>query len=317
MLGVFDISVTTVMVSPLRLLLIAGSTASGKSKLAYKLAKQEPSRIINADSMQLYRDLSILTARPTRAEMNDVPHALYGIWGRAVGSSVASWLRLADQEISQAWSAGQRAILVGGTGLYFKAFLGGIADIPDIPDAIRVRVRKVMRDEGAKGLHQRLADLAPGEALRLNPGDTQRLARALEVIYATGRPISDYYDVPGQSWSQRLKATNAQIEMKLLWPDRSLVYERCDSRVVKMVSAGVLQEVEKLMTMTGALDLADEHPLTKALGLREFHAHICGRTSLDEAIAATQLATRRYAKRQRTWFGRQMACWPRLTKPEG
>ena len=285
------------------LALIAGPTASGKSALALALAKASGGVIINADSAQLYRDLPILSAAPSPDEREEADHRLYGVRDGADPCSAAQWAGLARREIDAAHVAGRLPILVGGTGLYLRTLLDGIAPVPAIdPD-----VRATIRGETVAANHAALALLDPQAAARLNPGDTTRVARALEVVRSTGRTLARWQEQRSGGIGDRV--TLAPL---LLLPPREWLVERCDHRFADMVESGAIDEVAALLDR----DLDPQLPVMRAIGVRELSALLLGQCSRDEAIAAGQMATRRYAKRQYTWFANQPpADWPRWAAP--
>lgn len=274
--------------------IIAGPTASGKSGLALALAGTLAGTIINADSMQIYRDLRILTARPDAAAEAQAPHRLYGYRDAAEPGSAASWREEALAEIADAIAAGRLPIVVGGSGLYLRALVAGLAPVPEIPAAIRREARALHRALGGAGFRQRLAVLDPQAAGRLPPGDTQRLLRAYEVVRATGAPIGLWRRRPHEQAQYRFATI-------LLMPPRAALYAACDARFAAMMDAGGLAEAAALATRRLDPDL----PAMKALGLAELFAYLRGKMPLAEAVAAAQQATRRYAKRQTTWFRHQ------------
>jgi len=286
-----------------RIWLIAGPTASGKSALALRLARAIGGEIVNADSMQLYADLRLLTARPSPEEEAQAPHHLFGVADAADGWSTGRWLRAATKALGEIADRGRPAIVVGGTGLYFSALTGGLAEVPPVPPDIRAQARADYEILGEDAFRARLAETDPEAAARIAANDRQRLVRAWEVMAATGTALSD--------WQARTDPALAPGSWRAvaLEPPREALYERCDARLVAMVEAGVLEEVAALM----ARNLDPALPLMKAVGVREFAAHLRGEISLAEALAAAQRETRRYAKRQMTWVRRQMADWPRIT----
>jgi tRNA dimethylallyltransferase len=280
-------------------LIIAGPTASGKSVLALELAETLNGTIINADSLQSYRDLRILTARPDAAAELRLPHRLYGFLDAGERGSVARWRALALGEIAGATRAERLPILVGGTGLYIRALEKGLAPVPEIPEQIRREAIDLNRTLGGVAFRERLAQLDPAAAGRLYAGDRQRLIRAFEVVRATGVPIGD--------WQQQTCPHPAyRFGTILLAPARERLYAACNARFVQMIEAGALGEAEAL----AARGLDPDLPAMKAVGVPELLSHIRGKIPLDEAIAAAQRATRRYAKRQTTWFRHQ--CRPGL-----
>jgi tRNA dimethylallyltransferase len=278
--------------------LIAGPTASGKSALALWLAEQAGGEIVNADALQLYRDLSILSARPSPEEMARVPHHLFGAADAADGWSVGRWARAAGPVLDDIAKRGRPAVVVGGTGLYFRALTVGLAEIPEVPQA----AAQTLAALGEAGLRARLAKADPEAAARISPGDVQRLSRALAVFEATGRPLSAW-----QADTAPMLAPGSWRGV-VLAPPRAALYARCDARLAAMVEAGALDEVAALM----ARGLSPALPAMKAVGLRELAAHLSGQTSLAAALAEAQQATRNYAKRQLTWFRNQTPDWPRI-----
>jgi tRNA dimethylallyltransferase len=280
-------------------ILIAGPTASGKSALALGLAAALDGTIINADSLQVYRDLPILSAQPEAAATARVPHRLYGYLDAAERGSVGQWRVLATAEVAAAHNAGRLPIVVGGSGLYLRALQHGLTAIPTIPAAIREEAAELYRRLGGTAFRERLAGLDPTSAARLPPGDRQRLVRAFEVSRATGTPI-------GQWQMRRSAPAPYGFAGILLVPPRAALYAACDARLVEMIAAGGLDEAKALM----ARGLPSDLPAMKALGIPDLRRHLRGEIPLDMAIAAAQRATRQYAKRQFTWFRHQM--WPDL-----
>jgi tRNA dimethylallyltransferase len=278
-----------------RILLITGPTASGKSRLAVAVAEEFRGTVINADSMQVYRDLAVVTARPGPAELACVPHRLFGVLDASELCSAARWLDLAETEIAAATRDARLPVLVGGTGLYLKALLRGLAPVPEIPAEVRRAARALHQEIGGAKFHAALAECDPVGAQRLNPGDTQRLIRAYEVVVATGRSLADW---------QRDQAgfVRSGVAAIVLLPPRDELYTAIDARFASMAEAGALEEVQALM----ARHLSPDLPALKAVGVRELAAHLRGETTLDAAIAAAQQASRRYAKRQMTWLRTQM-----------
>lgn len=276
-----------------KVVILAGPTASGKSGLALALAEAFDGTIINADSMQLYRELRILTARPDAASEARVPHRLYGILPAAEAGSAARWRALALAEIEAAWAAGRLPLVVGGTGLYLQVLREGLAAIPDVPLEVREAVRALQRRLGAERFHALLAERDPVMAARLVPGDTQRLIRAFEVLEATGTSLADWQARPAEG--PAFAAPTATI---LLQPPRAELYARCNARFLAMLEAGALAEAQAL----DRLGLDPALPAMKALGVPELRRHLAGDCDLAAATVAAQQATRRYAKRQMTWF---------------
>jgi tRNA dimethylallyltransferase len=275
---------------------IAGPTASGKSAYAIALARVVGGEIVNADALQLYADLQIVSARPAAQEMKAVPHHLFGAWDGAQAASAALWRRQALAVIDAIWQRGHVPIIVGGTGLYLRALLDGLSNVPEIPEKIRTAVRAMSTFDRAGALVRE----DPVMAARLTPYDGQRLARALEVIRATGRSLCSFHGAKANGLTQ-----SAQVIAARLLPDRALLYARCDARLAAMLDAGALDEVRALDARALSADL----PVMKAVGVPELLAQVRGETDLATALAAAQQSTRRYAKRQYTWFRNQCADW--------
>ncbi len=275
-----------------RLLIVAGPTASGKSALAIDLAEAFGGVVINADSMQVYRELRQLTARPSPADEARVPHRLYGVMSVAETCSAARWRDMAVAEIEAAWAGGRLPIVAGGTGLYLEALTRGLSPIPDIPEAVRREARDLFAALGNAAFHARLAERDPVMAARLDAGNSQRLMRAWEVLEATGRSLAAWQALPP------VGALAAPRLTLLLAPPRDLLYRRIDARFLAMIEAGALDEVAAL----DHVPLSGELPALKALGIPELRAHLRGGLGREQAVAAAQQATRNYAKRQLTWF---------------
>ncbi len=285
---------------PRRAILIAGPTASGKSALAISLAERHGGVVINADSMQVYRELRIITARPTQEDEARVPHKLFGFVPASEAYSVGRYVVDVAAAIAEAARDRLLPILVGGTGLYFKAVLEGLSPIPTIPADVRARWRAEAEAMGAEVLHRILAERDPEMASRLKSGDTQRVVRALEVLEATGRSLAEWQRLPGQG-----VLSEDETERLVLLPDRAELYRRIDARFDAMMKAGVMDEVAALR----ALDLALDLPVMTAHGVPALTAALAGKMDLDEAIAAAKADTRHYAKRQFTWLRRNMIAW--------
>jgi tRNA dimethylallyltransferase len=282
------------------LAVIAGPTASGKSALALALAQQIGGVIVNADSAQVYRDLRVLSAAPTDEDLQRAEHRLYGVQDGALPCSAADWAAMAAREIAELHADRRVPILVGGTGLYLRTLLDGIAPVPAIDQEVRARVRETMVDAN----HAKLEALDPAAAARLKPADTARINRALEVILSTGRTLAEWQ-------KEREGGIGDQVELKaiILLPPRKWLYARCDDRFAWMIEKGAVTEVETLL----ARKLNPNLPVMRAIGVRELSAYLLGQSTLDEAVLAGQQATRRYAKRQYTWFAHQPpAAWPRF-----
>ena len=276
------------------LIVIGGPTASGKSALALALAERFGGTVINADSLQVYAELKVLTARPDEAALARAPHALYGYLSGAERCSAGRWRSAALEAISAAQAAGRLAILVGGTGLYIRALLDGLSEIPDIPPNVKAAVQALREEGGLAAIRARLMARDPATAARLGPSDTQRHIRALEVIEATGRSLSSFH---GTAEAKPMAALRLVLE-----PPREALRAACDARFRAMIGQGALAEVEALL----ARGLDPALPAMKAVGVRELGDYLAGRTSLDQAIRDAQAATRQYAKRQQTWFRHQM-----------
>ena len=275
---------------------VAGPTASGKSALGLALAEAFDGVVINADSMQVYRELDVLTARPTPADLARVPHRLYGVMDGTTACSADLWRDLAEAEIEAAWGADKLPIVVGGTGLYLRALMQGFSPIPDIPEDVRARVRATCAAEGKERFHAMLAARDPLMAARLLPSDGQRMMRAMEVIEATGRSLADWQAEPAQGG-----VPGARFLLLALVPPRDDLYARCDARFDLMLQQGALDEVRAL----DALGLDPMLPVMKALGVPELRKYLHGEWNLDEAAEKAKTLTRRFAKRQCTWIRNQ------------
>ena len=289
-----------------RAILIAGPTASGKSRLALALAEQLCGSVINADSMQVYRQLRILTARPTPEDEARVPHALYGFVDGVEPYSAGRYATDAATAIAEARKSGRVPIVVGGTGLYFRALLRGLSPVPAIDPDVRAHWRAQAARMPAPELHAILSRRDPAMAARLVPTDPQRIVRALEVMESTGRSLADWQRVAGEP----VLAEDEAVRLLVL-PDRQSHGQVIDARFDAMMSAGGLEEVRALL----GFGLSEELPVMRALGVAQLAAHIAGELALEEATAQAKAATRQYAKRQLTWFRRNMTSWrPALTQ---
>jgi len=285
-----------------RLALIAGPTASGKSALALAVAERTGGVIVNADSAQVYRDLCIVSARPSPEEEARVPHRLYGYRDGAEPCSAADWAADAKAAIRDIHSSGRLPILTGGTGLYIRTLLEGIAPIPPIDPAVRAEVRALTAAEG----HDALVREDSTAAARLRPSDTSRIARALEVVRSTGRSLAHWQEEKAGGI-----AGEVTLHPLLLLPPRVWLTERCDRRFESMLEEDGVAEVRTLLKRR----LDPTLPVMRAIGVPEIAAFIEGRLDRNGALAAGRIATRQYAKRQYTWFSRQPpADWPRLTE---
>ncbi len=277
--------------------LIAGPTASGKSALALQIAQEIGGEIVNADSMQVYSVLRVLTARPGAADTALVPHHLYGHVAPDRNHSTGAWLRAVADLPREVGGMAKRYVFVGGTGLYFRALTGGLSEMPTIPADIREFWRERLRREGAEALHDVLSSRDSVSAIRIRPADGQRIARALEVLDATGRPISHWQSIPGVSLIEDESARRMVLE-----PDDGMLRTSIERRFDKMVEAGAFDEVRALLEMR--LDPA--LPAMKAIGVPELASVLREEIGLDIALERAKAATRKYAKRQRTWFRHQL-----------
>lgn len=285
------------LLHPTPVVVIGGPTASGKSAAALAVAEEFGGTVINADSMQVYRDLRVLTARPDPEDEARAPHRLYGVLSVTERCSAARWRDLALAEIAAAQGQGRMPVVVGGTGLYLRALTDGLSDIPTIPEAVREAARTRHRAVGGEAFRAELVVRDPASA-KLHAGDTQRLVRAWEVVEATGRPLSD--------WQSRPAVLGPPPDLRfitiVLAPPRPALYAACDGRFLTMVARGALEEARAMEAM--GLDPA--LPAAKALGLPELRAYVRDEVSLDEAVRLARQATRHYAKRQSTWFRHQV-----------
>jgi len=291
-------------VSGYQAVLIAGPTASGKSRFALAEARRLDGVVVNADSMQVYRELRVLSARPSLEDEASAPHRLYGHVPASERYSVGRWLADVGSVLSVLKAEGRPAIVVGGTGLYFKALTEGLATVAPIPPDVREHWRLRGASEPAEALHEALARRDPESGAALRPSDRIRIVRALEVLDGTGRSLMEWQRM---AEAPRPLVDPAQAVRIVFEPDRVALHERIAARAEHMVASGALDEARGLLR----LGLDPAFPAMKAIGVREFRDHFTGKLSLDEAIAAVKTETRRYAKRQRTWFRNQMADWRR------
>ena len=282
------------------LVVVAGPTASGKSAHALALAEARDGVLINADASQVYRDLPILSAGPGEAERARVSHRLFGTIDGAVACTAAHWAGLARAEIAAAHAAGRLPILVGGTGLYLRTLLEGIAPVPGIDRAVRAEVRALLAGE----VRALLEVEDPAMAARLHPNDAQRNARALEVVRATGRSLADWQAAPPEGGL----LGEVALEPLVIERPREQLVRRIDARVETMWAAGALAEVERLARR----GLSPALPVMRAIGVPPLLAHLAGALTAQEAIARWKLDTRQYAKRQATWLRNQFCDWPRI-----
>ena len=284
-------------------ILIHGPTASGKTALSVALAEALNGEVINTDSMQVYSDLHVLTARPTDDEMAGIPHHLFGHIDAATRYSTGKWLEDAGAVLRDIETRGKTPIFVGGTGLYFLSLIQGLSEIPPVPDEVRAEVRAMMAEEGADALHARLTEVDAASAARLNVGDRQRVTRAYEVWLATGRPFSSF-----QGDRQRPLLADGEWLGVALTPPRNRLYARIDRRFETMLMEGAMDEARALV----ARQLDPQLPAMKAHGMPWLKAFIEGNMSAEQAAENAKRDTRRYAKRQFTWIARQFPFWPRI-----
>ena len=284
-----------------RAVLIAGPTASGKSALALALAERFSGTVINADSMQIYRDFRILTARPTPEEEMRVPHRLYGHVDASENYSVGRWTVDAAQVLAEVEACKRLPIFVGGTGLYFKSLVQGLSEMPSVPASVRAKVRAGAERLATPELHARLAERDLRMASVLRPNDRQRVIRALEVFEGTGRSLADWQRGPGKPIVNPQDTLTVFLEI-----ERKLLFERIDSRFDQMLENGAIEEVRALK----ARNLDPALPALKAHGAPALSRYLSGEISREEASSSGKTDTRHYAKRQETWFRHQMKDWP-------
>ena len=285
---------------PVQAVLIAGPTASGKSGVGLELACGLGGTVINADSMQVYRELRVLTARPSQSEEARAPHRLYGTVSAAQACSVGRWLDDAADAVAEARGKGRLPILVGGTGLYFKALTEGLAPVPDIPAEVRSYWREQAAKVSREALHQDLAARDPAMAAKLKPADPQRIMRALEVIDATGISLAEW-----QGGNAAPLLSPSEVLPLVIAPEREPLYAAIDARFDRMIENGAIEEVRELLD----LKLDPGLPAMRAHGVRELEAYLSGAVSREDAVAKAKTESRRYAKRQMTWLRRFMSDW--------
>lgn len=279
-----------------QVLVIGGPTASGKSGMALDVAEKFSGTVINADSMQIYKGLPLLTAQPPAAETSRAPHRLYGCQAPEYPCDAAQWRQLALDEIEKTHNAGRLPVVTGGTGFYLKTLLQGISPIPDIPHGLRDKISALQKSMGNPAFHAALAERDSAMAAKLHPFNTQRLVRAWEVLEATGKSLADWQALPRVAAPAHLKFITIFI-----LPPRDKLYAACNKRFEHMMKRGALEEVRQFRAAHPA-----ENGLSKALGYPELCAHLDGKTNLEDAIAVAQQSTRHYAKRQVTWFRHQI-----------
>ena len=287
------------------IIVIAGPTASGKSALAVDVARDFDGLIINADSMQVYRDLPILTAQPDAAALAAAPHRLYGVLALDDACTAARWAEMALGEIHRAQAAGKLPILVGGTGLYLKALTQGLSPIPDVPAEQRAATQALVDEIGAAELHRRLAKRDPEMARRLQPNDRQRVMRAWDVLTATGSSLAWWQQQPGEA-PRGAMGGGLKFQTLVVLPPRPALYEACERRFDAMLATGALDEVRKAVAQYPVAKQDGAGAGFKALGFRELAAVLSGEMTLEAAAIAARQATRNYAKRQSTWFRYQV-----------
>ncbi|NVP56400.1 tRNA (adenosine(37)-N6)-dimethylallyltransferase MiaA [Rhizobium sp. DBTS2] len=278
-------------------ILITGPTASGKSALAVRLAQAHGGVVVNADSMQVYDTLNVLTARPQPDEMGGIEHLLYGHMPAGQAFSSGEWLRQAADVVADLRRRSKLPVFVGGTGLYFKALTGGLSDMPAVPDALRRKWRARLAEEGAQALHAELGLRDPQSAEAIRASDGQRILRALEILEVSGRSIRDLQAATAPAVIEPTRALKIVV-----LPERALLHERIDRRFAAMLQSGAVDEVRALL----ALGLPPEMPVMKAIGVPQIASLLAGAISEAEVIERGAAATRQYAKRQMTWFRNQM-----------
>lgn len=285
-------------------ILITGPTASGKSALALDWARRVDGVVVNADSMQVYDTLRVVTARPSETEMGGVEHRLYGHVPAITTYSTGAWLRAVEAEIAAIRAVGKVPVLVGGTGLYFKALTGGLSEMPEVPEELRLALRARLAKEGPEALHAMLAARDLEGAAALQPGDGQRILRALEVLMASGKPIAHFQALSGPAIIDASKARKIVV-----LPERDILRSRIDHRFASMMDEGAVEEVETLLALAPPADV----PAMKAIGVPQIVAMLRGEMSRADVIEQASAATRQYAKRQMTWFRNQMdESWERI-----
>ena len=286
-----------------RVIVVAGPTASGKSGLALDLAAALNGEVVNADSMQVYKDMPIITACPGREDRAKVPHHLYEIYDPSVNGTVVDWLERAVSKIREIWARGGLPIAVGGTGMYIDNLINGTTPIPEADAAIRREVRLMQQREGTPALHEKLGKADAETAARLSPNDTTRVTRAYEVWMQTGLPLSEWHKKPMVK-----KIPEARFKVVKICPQTVELDARCYRRFDEMIQAGAEDEVRRLLSR----NLPENLPAMKALGVPEIGAYVRGECSLSEAVELGKLHTRQYAKRQRTWFANKLRADLRL-----
>ena len=290
-------SAPTARTASLPVLIVAGPTASGKSALALDMANTCDGVVINADSMQVYKELRVLSARPDDGELARAPHRLYGVLSGAEACSAGKWREMAMAEIAECHAQGKLPIITGGTGMYLNALTAGIAPIPDVPMRIRETVSAELAEMGHAAFFEKLKRDDPETAAKLDGNNTQRMIRAAEVFAHTGRGLASWHSEPVMTPPE-----NMFFKKLCYMPPRDILYDRCNRRFDLMIAQGALDEVRDLI----ALNLPPTAPVMKAVGVRELSSYLSGTTDLETARDLSQRETRRYAKRQLTWFRHQM-----------
>ncbi len=288
--------------------IIAGPTASGKSAKALEIAARENGVILNADSVQVYDGLPILSAQPSDDDKKSAPHDLYGTYHPNEDCSAGNWREDVIGKINQVIENGQTPIICGGSGLYIKALMEGFSPIPDIPDEIRQRVIKRQEELGNPAFYEELKKRDPVMADRLHPFHTARLVRAYEVIETTGKSLADFQDLPKDA-----PPTHWDFYVTLIMPERAALYARCNKRFEQMLEMGALEEVEDFTNKIENGEIKDNSLLCRALGYTRLRDYLKGTLSKEDAIALSQQDTRQYAKRQMTWFRNQLTADETLT----
>ncbi len=274
-------------------IIIGGPTASGKSKFALELAKALDGEIVNADSVQCYKDVATLASAPSSEDLEICPHHLYGYKSYHENSSVGLWLDEVRPVINTISKHGKLPIIVGGTGLYINALLEGLAQIPESSDEARESIRAILEQKGLDDLYEKLMELDPDAANNISPSDTQRIQRALEVYLTTGHKLSRWHN-----YNSTPLLEDYQVEVIVLHPERKLLRNLCDTRFIELLDLGAIGEVEFLMNQ----DIPRESQVTKAIGYQEIEEYLLGDKTLNNAISQAQTKTKQYAKRQLTWF---------------
>lgn len=282
-------------------IIIAGPTASGKSARAIEIAQKQDGVIINADSMQIYDALPLLTAQPDADDANRAPHALYAALHPKENCSAQSWRAMALKEIEAARKSGKTPVVTGGTGFYIKALTQGLSPIPDVPAEIRTRMAARQMELGNPAFHAELEKLDPEMAARLNPNDRQRLIRAREVLEATGKSLSWWQSLPPVT-----DEAGYHFEIELIMPERADLYNRCDARFEAMMARGALDEAAAFCKRLDDGTVPQDAAITHALGFRPLRRYLRGEIERDEAVTLAKAETRQYAKRQVTWFRHQI-----------